>query len=308
MEQHDEVDRRDELDPRDEVDRHDGVDRHDVAQRNTAQQDDVRPGPAAAEEEPRTTEEKDEALDRVILEGRPRLYRSTADLLATGVVAGIEVGVGVLALLAVVHETDSVLLGALAFSIGLVALRLGHSELFTEGFHVPVMVVAAGEARWTHLLRLWGGTLLGNLIGGWVFTWLVAVALPDLHATAGELNRELTGHPLGLRGFALAVLAGAAITLLTRMQNGTDDDVAKLVAAVAIAFVIVGTGLLHSVLDTLVAFVAVHAGEPGASLAVWLPWFAWVVLGNVVGGLLLTTLLRVVRSRERLLQWRRADT
>ncbi|MBX9243702.1 formate/nitrite transporter family protein [Actinotalea ferrariae] len=264
--------------------------------------------PEERTDEPSTTEEKDEALDRVILEGRPRLYRSTPDLLASGAVAGLEVGMGVLALLVVVHETDSMLLGALAFSIGLIALRLGHSELFTEGFHVPVMVVVAGEARWTHLLRLWGGTLLGNLVGGWVLAWLVAVALPDLHGTAGDLTREFTDRPLDLEGFALAVLAGAAITLLTRMQNGTDDDVAKVVAAVAIAFVIVGAGLLHSVLDTLIVFVAVHAGEPGASLGVWLPWFGWVVLGNLVGGLVLTTLLRVVRSRERLAQWRRADT
>jgi len=270
--------------------------------------DDSARSPHRRTDEPGSTEEKDEALDRVILEGRPRLFRGTADLLATGTVAGIEVGVGVLALLVVVHETGSTLLGALAFSVGFVALRLGHSELFTEGFHVPVMVVVAGEARWTRLLRLWAGTLLGNLVGGWVFAWLVAVALPDLHGTAGVLSREFTGHPLGVRGFALAVLAGAAITLLTRMQNGTDDDVAKLVAAVAIAFVIVGGGLLHSVLDTLVVFVAVHAGEPGASLAVWLPWFGWVVAGNLLGGLLLTTVLRVVRSRERLGQWRRADT
>ncbi len=272
------------------------------------EQDDAQHRPDTSEDDPGTTEEKDEALDRVVLEGRPRLYRSTWDLLATGVVAGIEVGVGVLAMLVVVHETDSLLLGALAFSVGLIALRLGHSELFTEGFHVPVMVVVAGEARWVHLLRLWGGTLLGNLVGGWVLTWLVAVGLPELHTTAGELNREFTDRPLDLRTFVLAVLAGAAITLLTRMQNGTDDDVAKVVAAVAIAFVIVGTGLLHSVLDTLIVFVAVHAGEPGASLGVWLPWFGWVVLGNIVGGLLLTTLLRIVRSRERLLQWRRADT
>jgi formate-nitrite transporter family protein len=270
--------------------------------------EDDRAPPHEREDEPATTEEKDETLDRVVLEGRPRLYRSTADLLATGTVAGIEVGIGVLALLLVVHETGSVLLGALAFSVGFIALRLGHSELFTESFHVPVMVVVAGEARWTHMLRLWGGTLLGNLVGGWVLAWLVVVALPDLHATAGELSREFLDRPLDLRTFVLAVLAGAAITLLTRMQNGTDDDVARIVAAVAIAFVIVGAGLLHSVLDTLIVFVAVHAGEPGASLAVWLPWFGWVVLGNVIGGLLLTTLLRVVRSRERLLQWRRADT
>jgi hypothetical protein len=34
-------------------------------------------------------------------------------------------------------------------------LLLGHSELFTEGFLVPVTVVAAGKARVVDLVRLW---------------------------------------------------------------------------------------------------------------------------------------------------------
>lgn len=276
----------------------------------TAQRDERGAGlpdrPDERDDDVGTTEEKDEALDRVILEGRPRLHRTWPDLLATGVVAGIEIGIGVLALLTVEAATGSRLLGALAFSIGFIALRLGHSELFTEGFHTPVMVVLAGEATWWQLLRLWGGTLVGNLVGGWLVAWLVATALPDLHELAGTTAREYTQAPLDLRTFALAVLAGAAITLLTRMQNGTDDDVAKLVAAVGIALVIVGGGLHHSILDSLLVFVALHAEQGGVGYASWLPWFGLAVLGNLVGGLLLTTLLRVVRSRERLAQWRRS--
>jgi len=260
--------------------------------------------PSERPDDERTTEEKDVALDRVIVEGRPRLHRTTPDLLATGAVAGIEVAFGVLALLLVEEATGSRLLGALAFSIGLVALRLGHSELFTEGFHVPVMVVIAREGTWSQLLRLWIGTLAGNLVGGWVVAWLIAIALPHLHEVAGESARTFTQAPADLRTAALTVLAGAAITLLTRMQNGTEDDVAKIIAAVGIAFVIVGGGLFHSVLDTLIVFVALHAGEPGATYGEWLPFFAMAVAGNLVGGLLLTTLLRVVRSRERLMQWR----
>ena len=42
------------------------------------------------------------------------------------------------------HATGSLLLGSVAFSVGFVALLLGHSELFTEGFLVPVTTVAAG--------------------------------------------------------------------------------------------------------------------------------------------------------------------
>lgn len=264
------------------------------------------PVPADRADDPSRTEEKDHALDRVVLEGRPRLHRTTADLLATGVVAGIEVAFGVLALLTVEHLTGSRLLAALAFSIGFIALRLGHSELFTEGFHVPVMVVAAGEGTVAGLVRLWVGTLVGNLAGGWLLAWIVATGLPSVHGTAGEATAELVDVPLDLRTFALAVLAGGAITLLTRMQQGTDDDVAKLVAAVAVAFVIVGTGLLHSVLDTIIFFVAAHAGSTDVTWTAWLAWFGFVVLGNLVGGLVLTTLLRAVRSRERLQQWRAA--
>ncbi|WP_336923520.1 formate/nitrite transporter family protein [Aquipuribacter sp. SD81] len=260
--------------------------------------------PETREDDESTTEEKDQALDRVILEGRPRLHRSWPDLIGTGLVAGIEIGVGVLALLAVEEATGSRLLGALAFSVGFIALRLGHSELFTEGFHTPVMVVLADEATWGQLLRLWGGTLVANLAGGWVVAWLIATARPDLHELSGELGREFAQAPLDLETFCLAVLAGAAITLLTRMQNGTVDDVAKLVAAVGIALVIVGTGLHHSILDSLLVFVAHHAGQEGVGYGDWLPWFGFVVLGNLVGGLLLTTLLRVVRSQERLMQWR----
>jgi formate/nitrite transporter FocA (FNT family) len=277
----------------------------DSAEHHPAAEDDAAEHPVEREDDQTSTEEKDTALDRVIVEGRPRLHRSTPDLLATGTVAGVEVMFGVLALLTVEHLTGSRLLGALAFSIGLIALRLGHSELFTEGFHVPVMVVAAKEATVAQLLRLWGGTLVGNLLGGWVVAWLVAYGLPDLHETAGASAREFTASLDG-RAFVLAVLAGGAITLLTRMQQGTDDDVARIVAAVAIAFVIVGTGLLHSVLDTLIIFVAIHAQQPGISYGTWLPWLAFVVAGNLVGGLVLTTLLRLIRSRERIEQWRAA--
>ena len=118
-------------------------------------------------------EEKDEALDRIVLLGAPRLRRTWYDLLATAVVAGIEIGFGVLALVTVEHVTGSLLLGSLAFSIGFVALLLGHSELFTEGFLVPVTAVVAGRASPAQLAKLWAGTLVANLAGGWLVTWLI---------------------------------------------------------------------------------------------------------------------------------------
>jgi formate/nitrite transporter FocA (FNT family) len=242
----------------------------------------------------------DEALDRIVEAGTPRLHRSLPDLLATGTIAGVEVGFGVLALLVVEQETGSMLLGGLAFGIGFVALLLGRSELFTEGFLVPTTVVVAKRASWTQLVRLWGGTLVGNLCGGWVVTWLVIEGLPSLRDRAIESARPFAEAPLGLRSFCLAVLAGAAITLLTRMQNGTDSDLAKVIASVAIAFVIVGAGLLHSVLDSLIMFAALHTGHAPFGYLDWLRFLGWTVAGNLVGGVGLTTLLRLIRSRRQL--------
>jgi formate-nitrite transporter family protein len=56
------------------------------------------------------------------------------------------------------------------------------------------------------------------------------------------------------------VLAGAAITLLTRIRIGTEDDVAKVVASVTVAFLIAGLGMFHSVFDSLLIFSGIHAG------------------------------------------------
>ena len=278
------------------------------AQARAGSQDDrfqeQRPGDPA--EDP-AAEEKDQALDRIVLLGGPRLRRTCYDLLATATVAGVEIGFGVLALLTVEHVTGSLLLGSVAFSIGFVALLLGHSELFTEGFLVPVTTVAAGAASWWQLGRLWIGTLVGNLVGGWVVAWLIVTGLPELRETTIASGTEFASSSLTLRTFALAVLAGAAITLLTRMQNGTENDVAKMLACVAIAFVIVGGGLFHSILDSILVFGALHAGAAGIGYGNWLWWFAWTVVGNMAGGLGLVTLLRLVRSQGRLQQWRRDE-
>ena len=76
--------------------------------------------------------ELEDAFDRLVDEGEVRLKRSTLALLTTGILGGLDVGIGVLAYLVVEHLTHNVLLAGLGFSLGFVALLLGRSELFTE--------------------------------------------------------------------------------------------------------------------------------------------------------------------------------
>lgn len=238
-----------------------------------------------------------EAFDTIVSEGSQRLHRSWPAVLSTGVAGGMEVATGVLAMFAVVAETGSRLLGGLAFGIGFIALLLARSELFTEGFLVPVTAVVAKRASWPQLGKLWGGTLVGNLAGGWVFTWLIIKAFPQLGATAVESARTFVDAPLDLRAVCLALLAGSTLTLMTRMQHGTTSDPAKIVAALAGGFLLAGLSLFHSILDSLIIFAGLHAGAR-FGYGGWLGWFWYTALLNVAGGLLVVTFLRLVRSKE----------
>src|SRR3954452_1246671 len=107
------------------------------------------------------------------------------------------------------------------------------------------------------------------------------LAFPALHEPAVRLGGHYATAPLSGQNFALAVLAGAAITLLTRMRTGTEDDVAKVVASVEVAFLIAGLSMFHSVLASLLIFAGIHAGAC-FEYDQWAVWFAWNLLGNLM--------------------------
>lgn len=246
------------------------------------------------------------SFDRIVQEGGERLHRTFRAMLITGFFGGLEIGVGVMAYLAVKHETGNTLLAGLAFSIGLIALLLAKSELFTEDFLVPITAVAARVASGYQLAKLWGGTLLTNLAGAWVFMWLVMQAFPQWTDTVTSAAMHYVEAPFDLQTVALAMLGGSTITLMTRMQHGTQSTPAKIVAAIAGGFLLAGLQLFHSILDTLFIFGAIQAGADVNYLE-WLGWFGYTLFFNVFGGLLLVTSLRLLRTKE-LLQQRRRES
>src|SRR4051794_21536213 len=240
-----------------------------------------------------------ETFQRTVAEGEHRLTRSWPGLLATGVVGGFDVGVGVLGLLLVKEATGSVLLAGLAFGIGFMALTLAQSELFTENFLVPVVAVTARRASIGQLLRLWFGTAVMNLAGGWVITGLIMAGLPKLRGTAVEIAKEYAAFPAG-QAFALAILGGLVITLMTWMERATESVPGKLAAAVSAAFLLVAGTLNHAIVVSLLLFAALHAGAPFGYLD-WAAAAGLAAVGNIVGGIGLVTTLRLAQvGRERI--------
>ncbi|WP_422117690.1 formate/nitrite transporter family protein [Brachybacterium sp. UNK5269] len=236
-------------------------------------------------------------FENTVTEGANRLNRTWRALVITGLFGGIDVGIGLLAMLAVIDATGSKLLGGLAFGIGLYALRLAHSELFTEDFLVPINAVVARHGTWRQLLRLWVTTLVTNLAGGWAFTWLVVAGFPRFEDVLVETATSYLEDGLTLETGVLALLAGFTITLITRMSQGSDEGIATLANSLISGFLVVGLAMHHGALTSAIIFGAMHAGADLAYLD-WLLWFAWVIPLNMIGGLVILTIPRLVRTWE----------
>jgi formate/nitrite transporter FocA (FNT family) len=246
----------------------------------------------------------EEAYDRLVAEGHERLNRPLLPLLSTGLLGGVDVGVGVLIYLVVEAKTGNPLLASMAFTVGFVALLLANSELFTENFLVPVISVVAKVGTWAELVRLWIVTMAANLVAGFAMAGMTVVALPDVHEAAVRAGSHYAHLGVSWRSFFLAVLAGAVITLLTRMQHATENLGVRLVPAVLMSFVLVGAQLFHSVLDSILMFAGLLTGDADYGYVDWLGALGWSAFGNLVGGIVLVTGIRLLRVPHRLAESR----
>ncbi|MGH3686348.1 MAG: formate/nitrite transporter family protein [Pseudonocardiaceae bacterium] len=248
----------------------------------------------------------EQTLARLLDEGEQRLGRSWPGLLATGFLGGFDVGIGVLALLLVEHLTHNTLLAGLAFSIGFIALTLARSELFTENFLVPVAAVVTKRGSLLSLGRLWAATIVTNLAGGWLVTAIVIAGFPSLRATAVDAANDYIGLGITWRAFALALIGGMLITLMTHLQHATRSDGVRLVPATVMGFLLGAGHINHAIVASLVCFAALHAGAP-FGYPDWLGLCALATLGNLIGGLGLVTLLRLLQVPHKVLAERHAN-
>lgn len=239
-------------------------------------------------------------------EGERRLSRSLAGLLATGVVGGLDVMVGILALTVtsgalhlVMPEPTAHLLGSLTFGIGLVFLVIGRSELFTENFMVPISGAVRREAGGSALLRLWVGTLIGNLLGLGILALLLSRAglvPPEALDAAGSLAETFADRDAG-PALLSAIFAGAVMTLLTWLVHASDSDIGRIWLALLVGFVLAAPSLNHAVVSFGEMSFGILAGTGSAGWGDLARNFPIAVAGNLIGGFVFVTIARFVQIR-----------
>jgi len=263
--------------------------------------------PAEADEEPKPLgQEAPEIVEDASRIGEKRLDRSSLGDMVTSFIGGMSICFGVLAMAwtsaslggapppSVAH-----LVGALAYPIGFVILLIGKSELFTENFLLPVMGVIQGRGTIGGLLALWGRSLVFNLLGTFVFAFLVS--RPGVLPEAVAVHIEDLGHHVVEYGFWTALLkavfAGWLMTILTWLLLAAEGMGAKLLIIWVIGTLIVLGDFAHVIISGAEVLMAMLLGDP-INPVHWLQSsFFPILIGNIVGGVVFVTLLGMVQAQ-----------
>lgn len=242
--------------------------------------------------------------------GDEELQRPTSSLLVSGLLAGVALGLSVLAEgLLRRHLPDTEwrpLVENFGYTIGFLVVILGQLQLFTENTITAVCpVLDAPRPRiFVALLRLWGLVLIANVAGASIFGVLLHITSP-MQPEVWTAILDLSRHALDFGWFETmtrAIGAGWLIALLVWVMPNAANS--KPVMIIIITYLIALADFSHIVAGTTEAMIVVLAGEiaPGEALVDFmLPAF----IGNLLGGSVFFTFLAWAQIRVELAEQRR---
>ena len=239
-------------------------------------------------------------------EGERRLARRPAVLAATGLTGGLDVMLGILALIittgamsAIVPDRTAHVIGSFTFGLAFVFIAIGRSELFTENFLIPIAALFEKRGRPVQLARMWAITLAANLVGLAALSALLSidgVLEQDALNAAGKLADTYADRTL-LPAFVSAVVAGTVMTLFTWLVQAAERDITRLVLALLIGFLLAAPSLNHAVVSFGEVLLGIVAGTASAGLQDLAQNLGVSIAGNLLGGLGFVTYSRLVQAR-----------
>ena len=180
----------------------------------------------------------------------------------------------------------------LGYSVGFLMVVLSRQQLFTENTITVVLPVIARPslAKLARGARMWGIVLAANLIGTLIaalFCTFTPAVSPELRATMLDLSGAALGHGW-LESFFRAITAGYLMAAMVWLIPAAGFGQFRIVALITY---LIGIGdFSHIVAGSVEAFLLVMNDR--LSLQAMLSGFtAPVLLGNVIGGTVLFTLL-----------------
>ena len=234
-------------------------------------------------------------LEQVSKNGREELARSTHALAFSGVAGGLTMGLTGLSV-AIARATmgsspNAEIVAHLFYPLGFIAVIIGRAQLFTENTLYPVILVLDEHKHLLNMLRLWGVVFASNVFGALCFAAL-AVRAPSLRPEYVAELVKLGTTALGSTTshiFWSGVIGGWLIALVAWMVSASHWTIGQIVIVWMVTFV-VGLGhFAHCIATSGEILSAVVAGQ--ASAMQYVHWILFATLGNIVGGVMIVSLL-----------------
>ncbi len=232
---------------------------------------------------------------QVAQNARHELARSPAALGVAGVVGGLTMGLTALSTSIVSAElgpgAGAQFIAHCLYPIGFMAVILGRGQLFTENTLYPVALVMAERRHLWRTLRLWAVVFPANILGALVFALLAVKteALRPEYVTAMANFGLEAAHAGTGRVFWSGVFGGWIIAMVAWLVSGSHSITGSALLIWIFTFV-VGLGhFAHCVATSGEILAAVLTGQ--WSVGGYFAWLLPATLGNIVGGVLLVTLL-----------------
>jgi formate/nitrite transporter FocA (FNT family) len=229
-------------------------------------------------------------------EGEEELRRTPSALAWSGLAAGLSMGFSLVAqglLRAHLPDTEwRPLIATLGYSVGFLIVILGRQQLFTENTLTPILPLLnrpTGAMLW-RVARLWAIVLATNLLGGFVFAWVIGhtdVFRPTVRDAFVAIGREAfegTFWTILLRG----IFAGWLIALMVWLLPGAET--ARPVIIIILTYVVGLGGFTHIIAGSVEAFYLMTTGEASWALGLG-GWLLPTLIGNILGGISLVAAL-----------------
>ncbi|MGC1783946.1 MAG: formate/nitrite transporter family protein [Acidobacteriaceae bacterium] len=237
----------------------------------------------------------EEIFEQVSRNARHELDRPAIALAISGIGGGITMGLTalstsiVIASLGVSARTNFI--AELFYPMGFIAVIVGRAQLFTENTLYPV-ALSLVEPRhvWT-TLRLWAIVLPSNVLGAFLFALLATrtgALSPQYVAAMAMLGKQSANIADG-HVFWSAVIAGWIIALMAWLVSGSHSITGSVMLIWLLTFIVGLGGFAHCIASSGEILAAVL--EHQVSTSRYFAWLMYAVLGNIMGGVLIVTLL-----------------
>lgn len=240
-------------------------------------------------------------LSEQLTEAAETYKRSTAGTFYSALIAGLEIGFSYLLLCTVFNffsprysEAVVFKLMALVYPAGFILVILGKSLLFTEQTSLLSLPFFHGKESIGSLLKLWGTVIAGNMIGGFVISFVLIWIGPQLHIFNKEDVEKIAVHITDFSGnviFASGILAGWLMGLLSWLLTSTKDTISKIVIIALITSIMSFTNLHHSIIGNIEVFSGLVSSAK-ITFSSYVLFQAMALSGNAVGGFVFVGLFK----------------